>query len=41
MNTFEWPSTFLKIKGHKHNIFSLRIGQDKIGNHQSSLLTTS
>ena len=25
------PSTFSKIKGHKHNIFSFRIGQDKMG----------
>ena len=31
------PSTFLKIKGHKHKIFSLRIGQDKMG---KSVLTS-
>ena len=31
------PSTFSKIKGHKHNIFSLRIGQDKMG---KSVLTS-
>ena len=28
---------FLKIKGHTHNIFSLRIGQDKTG---KSILTS-
>ena len=39
MNTSECSEqNFLKIKGHKHNIFSLRIGRDKM---RKSVLTSS
>ena len=31
---------FLKIKGHKHNIFSLRTGQDKMGKSILAILRT-